>query len=766
MKQTKSIASLCSLFLLWCALADTASAQRRQRPKQAKPAEETSTAGVSLNASDETQRAELDAVLALPPAERIERLKAYVKTHQQAPAAERTRAMELLVSAHAALGDDKLKADDIKGGIAEFRRAIAAAPADMADKLFFEVVAQLPANLFLRGQSAAAVAAARSVEAKAKDDPKRLLALASFYLMVEQEQEATRIAERAVRLAPEMGAAHQALGAAHRIGFRLDEAAQEFARALELEPQSAAARRSLADLRRATGKAEEALKLYREQLTTEAKDKAARSGLVLSLFDLGKREEAEREMKSATEEEAQNLPLLVGAAYWYAAQGEGARALELAQRAVSLEPRYTWAQIAFARALIAQQRPLDAERALRFALQYGRFPTLDYELATVLAAVGLYEEAAVELARSFILKNDQLETRLAGRVAATATTFTELLAPERRASIFQPGAADTDGNAAMLKGLLAFHSATSEANTKGAAATTSPLAAKEFTAGSDAMRAFRHLYAASRLLQSGASAQTVLDEVEAAASGVEAGLDAPSATVAVLADELRTLRMRAIAAGATPALPDVPRRTLSNIVRGRLEDIAGYALFKDGKAEEAVTRLRRGASVLPENSLWWRTTQWHLGAALDASGNPAEALTAYLKGYDRRSPDPAQRAIIEAVYRKVNGSLDGFAERIGAVPTSSTNRASADSPTQKSAAPPTVSDSANSTESDPNAASTATAPPSLSTTATVTIGETTPTPGNEASATEQQTEVSEKNSPTKRKRKAVRPGADKLRRNR
>ena len=272
MKQTKPIVSLCSFFLLWCSLAgDTASAQRRQSQKQAKPAEAL-TAEASADTSDGAQTAELDAVLALEPAERIERLKAFIKTHQRAPAAEKTRAMELLVSAHAALGDDKLKADDTQEGIAEFQRAIAAAPAEMADKLFFEVVAQLPANLFLRGQSAAAVAAAHSIETKVKDDPKRLLALASFYLMVEQEQEATRIAERAVQLAPEMGAAHQALGAAHRIGFRLDEAAGEFARALELEPQSASARRSLADLRRATGKAEEALRLYREQLTTEAKD--------------------------------------------------------------------------------------------------------------------------------------------------------------------------------------------------------------------------------------------------------------------------------------------------------------------------------------------------------------------------------------------------------------------------------------------------------------------------------------------------------------
>lgn len=698
----------------------------------------------SDTASDAAQAPELNDLLALEPSERIERLKAFLKTHQR-DSAEKTRATEMLVSAHAALGDDRLKAGDTRSGIAEFRRAIAAAPASMADKIFFEVVAQLPANLFLRGQSQAALGAARSIEAKTKDDPKRLLALVSFYLSVEQEGEATRIAERAVRLAPEMAAAHQALGAAHRIGFRLDEAAQEFARALELEPQSASARRSLADLRRATGKAEDALALYRAQLTADGKDKAARAGIVLSLFNSGKRAEAEREMEAALAEEAPNLPLLVGAAYWYAAQGEGVRAAELAQRAVTVEPRYTWAQIAFARALLAQKRPLEAERALRFAQQYGRFPTLDYELATVLAAAGLYEEAAAELARSFTLKDDQLETRLAGRIVATAPSFIELLAPERRASIFQPDAADTESNARMLKGLLAFHITTGESGNKGVAALADRVAAaREFTAGQDAMRAFRRLYAASRLLQSGASGQTVLDGVEAAANEVEAALDAPSATVATLADELRSLRARHIAAGATPALPDVPRRTLSNIIRGRLEDIAGWALFNDGKAEEAVARLRRATSVLPENSLWWRNAQWHLGAALEASGNHADALAAYFKSYNQRAPDPARRAIIEAVYRKVNGSLAGFDARIGVVTAaSSTSNTSSDESSQKSGAPPTKSAAANPTGSNASSASTA-------------IDEATPTPGSDASVSESPTQDAAKSLPTKRKRRSKR----------
>jgi len=46
---------------------------------------------------------------------------------------------------------------------------------------------------------------------------------------------------------------------------------------------------------------------------------------------------------------------------------------DLAQKAIALEPRYSWAQIALARALVADKRPLQAERGLRFARQYSRF---------------------------------------------------------------------------------------------------------------------------------------------------------------------------------------------------------------------------------------------------------------------------------------------------------------------------------------------------------------------------------------------------------
>ncbi|HEY1404304.1 MAG TPA: hypothetical protein VGB05_09275, partial [Pyrinomonadaceae bacterium] len=343
--------------------------------------------------------------------------------------------------------------------------------------------------------------------------------------------------------------------------------------------------------------------------------------------------------------------------------------LDLAGQAVRLEPRFTWAQIALARALIANKMPLDAERALRFARQYGRFPTLDYELANALAAAGLYNEAFDELARSFTLKDGQLETQLAGRLPARAANFIELLAPERRASIFQANAADTEANARILKSLLALNlaldAAAGETNQPDASIVA---AANDFTSGADEMRAFRQLYAASRLLRRGVALQTVLELTDAARTNVEAAIDAPEATAATTADELRDVRASAIAQGGTPDIPTLPRNAISNILRGRIEELTGMALLGQGKTAEAVVALRRAVSVLPERSLYWRTAQWRLGTALASNGQERDALAAYIKSYNPDAPDAARRAVIESLYTKVNGSTTGLDGQIGPAP--------------------------------------------------------------------------------------------------
>jgi tetratricopeptide (TPR) repeat protein len=628
----------------------------------ARPARPTRSPAAPSNPEDEKEEVEL--TLTKPVAERIELLKAFIAVRPKSVAVR--RAQELIVSARASLGDQKLQAGDVPGGLEQFQLALSEAPTDMSDRLFTEVIARIPMNLFLRGQREAALEAARRVEALAKLNPARLLAVTQFYLAIEDVKEANRLAELTVQNAPEIASAHQALGAARHIALRLEEAEAEYAKALALNPKLTSAKLSLADMKRASEKSEEALALYREVLEADPKNNPARAGVVLSLLESGKQEEAVQEINATLQdpEKASNLPLLVGAAYWFMARGDAARALDFAQRALALEPRYSWAQMTYARALVADKRPLDAERVLRFARNYSRFPTLDYELANVLASVGLYDEAVAQLAKSFSLKDGQIETKLAGRLPAKAATFTELLAPERRAAIFQNRTADSDANAKMLKALLTF---TNALNAGGRAPAEDELAtlAQEFIIGDDPMRTYRQLYVASKFLKKGVALSTVLDLMENATTGVEAALNVPGATVAVQAEELADARGRSLSRGTTPTVPDAPRTALSALLRGKIEDLAGMALFNLDKPDEAVLRLRRAVSIAPEGTPLSRSSMWHLAAALEAAGKNDQALLYYIKSYVAGGPDIARRSVIENLYKKVNGTLDGLDDKIG-----------------------------------------------------------------------------------------------------
>ena len=243
--------------------------------------------------------------------------------------------------------------------------------------------------------------------------------------------------------------------------------------------------------------------------------------------------------------------------------------------AADVEPRYTWGQIALARALIADNSPQYAEACLRFARQHGRFPTLEYELANALAAMGLYEESGTILSHSFRLQDGFIETQLAGRLPARAEGFIELLGPERRASLFQAAAAETEDNARMLKGLLSFTLAISTADDAKIDEARAVAAARDFAGGKDEMRAYRQLYAASRLLQHGIGFQAAQELADAAREGVDAATAFSAATIAVQADELRDVRLQAIASGETISVT-AHVHSASEYVNGGIE--AGFTL--------------------------------------------------------------------------------------------------------------------------------------------------------------------------------------------
>ena len=635
------------------------------------PVRRKTPAQIAQEDADESEEVEL--TLTLPLDKRAVKLKEWLDSHPNSKS--RARATELLISTHAGLGDQKLKNGDIAGGIEQLSSAIEEADVTISDQLFSGVIAQIPTNLYLRGEREAALKAAQNIEAKFGTDPKRLIAIAGFYLGIEGGSETVRLAESALKLAPDLAEAHRIHAVGLHISLRLDEAIAEYKRTLELDPTSKVSRGSLADLYRASGKTEEALALYNEQLAADPKDKAALAGKVISLFELGRNDEANSAFEAALALEPRNLPLLAGAAYWFAAHDNNEKAFDLARKATAIEPRYTWGQIALERSLLALKRPLDAERSMRYARQYGKFPTLTYELANVLSSMGLYEEAAEVLRESFTLKDGEIHTYLAGHLPASETGFLELLAPERRAAIFQSTSAENAANAKTMKALLALNTALTPAEGEKINEPDAVAAAQDFAAGTDEMRAFRQLYAASRLLRNGIGASTALDLIAAARKASDEALKVPVLTMAVQADEFRDLRARAIASGNVPDVAEAPHEVLANILKGRIEDLHGWALFNQEKYSDAINHLKQASEILPAQTPAWRTALWHLGAALEQSGQKDQALDAYLKSYRGGPVDSVRRSVIEQLYRSVKGSLEGLDQQLGGDATASSTAA-------------------------------------------------------------------------------------------
>jgi hypothetical protein len=93
-------------------------------------------------------------------------------------------------------------------------------------------------------------------------------------------------------------------------------------------------------------------------------------------------------------------------------------------------------------------------------------------------------------------------------------------------------------------------------------------------------------------------------------------------------------------------------------------------LYQQKNYPEAVVRLKRAVSVLPDKSAWWRASMWRLGAALEADGKDKEALDSYVQSYKSDRPNALRYGLIESLYVKVHGNREGLEVLIGANPQS------------------------------------------------------------------------------------------------
>jgi tetratricopeptide (TPR) repeat protein len=592
-------------------------------------------------------------------ADRVAALEKFIAAFPESE--NRPAAADLMASSRALIAEEMLISGNPGEAVNQFKRAVEGAPQPIPAELFNETIVKIPATLMRRGQSSAAFELASLIESKVENNTAQLIEIANFYMSLENGAEAMRVAAKAVAKDPTSALAYRTLALAHRINFDLEDSAAAYAKAAELDP--ATSKRGLAEMKRALGKSDEAVTLYRGMLAANAEDIVARTGLVLALFDAGKRTEAETELTAALEKAPGNFILLAGAAYWYASHGVGNRAIELAETAIKREPRYIWSHIAHARGLISQGKPVAAEQVLIKARAYGNFPTFEYEIASARLAAGFYQDAAEDLAKYFTVSSGGVKTNLGFRVAREEKSFLDLVSYERKASIFIPESADSVENSDTLRALL-------DLNQKLQATTPNEdeiaAAADAFVKGSDKMKLHRQIYAASALLQKRIALAKVLEITKAAAGTTDAALEVASPGSSVMASELYESRIAAFRKSEFLVVPDVPKPTLSAILRGRIEEIAGWTLYQQGNYPDAIVRLRRAVSVMPDKSAWWRSSVWRLGAALAADGKDAEALNYYIESYKTDKPDFAKYAVVESLYRKVNGSMDGLETKIGA----------------------------------------------------------------------------------------------------
>lgn len=609
---------------------------------------------------DET--AEWNKVIATGDAyERVGSLKKFLAAFPKSK--RKTEALETMLKLRADIGNQRIIAGDLDNAILLFKAAAAEAPKPMPDQLFTDTLAKFPVNLFFRGKQDEAIDIAKTIEERVESNPTQLITIANFYLSIENGEEAKRVAENIVKIAPDLSSAYQTLALADRMEFKLEDSAAAYAKALELEPESLTARRGLAEMKRSLGQSDEAVQIYREILMRDSASSPAKTGLILSLFDAGKRADAETELKASLDANAGNVILLAGAAYWYAAHGVGDKAVEYGQKAIETEPRYIWSHIATARGLLLQDKPLEAEKALLVARKYGNFPTLEYEIATMRVSAGLYREAAESLSKMFVMKQGQVATDLGLRVPVQADSFINLIEDERRSSIFAPTTADTPANAIRLRALFDLTDAIKRSDVDAAGKF-----ADAFASGDDRMRTHRQLFAASQLLAKKLAPTKALELTKAAVSGVDKAIDIKYATSAVLADEIYQPRTMAESRNEYIQVANVPSATLSSIVRGRIEELSGAALLQMDNNAESIIRFKRAISILPTESAWWRSTMWRLATAYEAGGNTTEALNAYYKSYKAGTPDPIKYSVIESLYKRVNGSTDGLELKIGANP--------------------------------------------------------------------------------------------------
>lgn len=670
-----------------------ASKQKRRAPKTPAPPVETPETSIApREALDRARAAETQE-------ERITLLEKFLVSYRGSELDSEAR--QLLMREYALKGEQALREANPQRAALAFKSVFRHTPAIITDKIFSQYIFPLPIAMNAFGYRAESAELMRTFEARFQDQPNRLVEIGFFYVQIEAPFEAVRVLERAVQLAPEDHRAHNSLGTAYLISLRLDDAAAEFQKALELDSRDEYANLNLGHLARATGDYQRAVVYYRRQIALRPDDAEARGGVAIALLASGRDEEAETEIKRARELAPGDYRFLTQLAFFYTTRKKTALARPLIEKAIGVEPRYAWALITRSEIDLLESRYGDALSALLGAQNQASFATLTFELAKAFMSVDGYDQATEVMNRSFKINEDgEFETLLGGAIKARSPRLDLLLERERQAAMFFNDHPTTTLQYRLAEalakidyyaktGVAARKPAQPKAATARARAGRSKPPAKEVDENEEGQGASR-----PRRVSGGASASdelsagkdaglpgvpqlmraitnfTTLDDGRQAFRMIWAARKLTESNIAL--DAAIQLSQRAIAMAETATEPagsmrDAPlldREGRRLVFLGRAYDALGWAQFKKRDSRGAVENLLKSVETYPA-SLERKTAIWHLAVAMEETGDEQRALNLYISSYDAEMPTSSvRRAQIEALYKKLHGSLAGLEEKL------------------------------------------------------------------------------------------------------
>ena len=629
--------------------------------------------------------------------ERIELLEKFLQTSRGSDVEAEAR--EMLMREYALRGEQNLREGSAQHAMADFKSVFRLAPPTITDRIFGQYIFPMPMAMNAFGFRAESVQLMKSFESRFSADPNRLVQIGFFYVQIEAPIEAVRVLEQTVQIAPEDHRAHNALGTAYLINLRLDDAAAEFERALQLDPRDEYANLNLAHVSRAHGDHQRAVTYYRKHLEIKSDDSEAHGGLAVSLLALGRDEEAEREIKRAMELGRGDYRFLTQLAYFYATRKKTAIARPLIERAARIDPRYAWAHITKANIDLLESKYGDALTTMISAQTLAAFPTMQFELAKTLMSVDGYDQAIEVMNKAFqVTPEGEFEALLGGAEKARSPRLDLLLERERQAALFLNEHPTTAMQYRLAEALVRIDHFTKVARAA-RKSTDASLVRRRARPGAQGGQAGDDLKSATRPRRaagpSGTTSGPLTAGRDANLPGIEELLKAAT-TFTTLDDGRQPFRMiwlaRKLADNgiALEAAEQLARRAISvseqatepvgymrdaplldrdgrrAVFLGRAHDVLGWTLLKKGDSRGAVESLQKSVQVYPP-SAERKMAVWHLAVATQEAGDERRALDLYIASYEPDLPSSTERrSQIEALYKKLNGSLTGLSEKLKA----------------------------------------------------------------------------------------------------